>query len=49
MEIKIYKRDFCVLCNNSKLLDIKTINIPLYIINNPDNLDNKILFYMAFL
>jgi hypothetical protein len=37
MEIKIYKRDFCVLCNNSKLNDIKTINIPLYIIDNPDN------------
>lgn len=37
MEITIYKRDYCVLCNDSKLLDIKTINIPLYIIDNPDN------------
>lgn len=37
MEINIYKRDFCVLCNDSKLHDIKTINIPLYIINNLDN------------
>lgn len=37
MEIKIYERNNCVLCNNSKLKDIKTINIPLYIINNPDN------------
>ena len=36
MEIKIYERNNCVLCNNRKLLDIKTITLPLYITNNPD-------------
>jgi hypothetical protein len=37
MEIKTIERQECVLCdNNKKLLDIKTIKIPLSIINNPD-------------
>lgn len=35
--IHICKRDLCVLCENSKLLDIKSIKIPLYTINNPDD------------
>jgi hypothetical protein len=38
MEIKTIERHECVLCdNNKKLLDIKTIKIPLYVINNPDS------------
>ena len=35
MEIKIYERHNCVLCDNKKLLDIRSIIMPLYIINNP--------------
>ena len=38
LNVTTYERDNCVLCDDSKLCDIKTIKMPLYIVNNPENI-----------
>lgn len=46
--MNIHKRDFCILCENkSKLIDIKTIQIPAYLIK-PDDLEKNETWDMTY-